>query len=220
MAQAAGPRGRVVAVEYSAEQLASARKLAGAVDEAELVDFRLGDAAAPPLREDEWGTFDVVHARFLLEHLREPSTVVATMVRAARPGGRIVLEDDDHDLLRLWPEPPGWEAVWSAYQDTYRRSGCDPLIGRKLPRLLHEAGAVLRRSTWIFFGACAGEDAFPSAVANLLGIMTGARDAILATGAVDGDGFDRGLDAIRSWETIPGASFGYATAWAEGSKAA
>jgi SAM-dependent methyltransferase len=172
------------------------------------------------LNDDEWGTFDVVHARFLLEHLPDPAPVVAAMVRAARPGGRVVLADDDHDVLRLWPEPPGFAPVWAAYQDTYRRSGCDPLIGRKLPRLLHEAGAVPSRLTWSFFGACAGETSFPSAVANLAGILTGAREAILATGGVDAAAFDRGIDAILAFEAIPGASFGYAIAWAEGRKGA
>jgi ubiquinone/menaquinone biosynthesis C-methylase UbiE len=220
MARAAGPAGRVVGVESSPEQLASARRLAGLADEAELVDFREGDAATPPLDDDEWGTFDVVHTRFLLEHLSDPSSVVRAMVRAARPGGRIVLEDDDHDLLRLWPEPPGIAAVWSAYQDLYWNNGCDPLIGRKLPGLLHDAGAMTSRSTWVFFGACAGNVAFGSAVANLHAILTGARDAMVAAGAVEATEFDRSLEALDRWSSTPGASFGYAIAWAEGLKPA
>jgi hypothetical protein len=108
--------------------------------------------------------------------------------------------------------------VWSAYQETYRRSGCDPLIGRKLPRLLHDAGAPATRATWIFFGACAGQDAFPAVVANMQGIITGAREAILATGCLDAPALDRGLDAFRDWSEAPGASFGLAIAWAEGRK--
>jgi tRNA A58 N-methylase Trm61 len=52
IARAAGPSGRVVGVEFSREQLISARRLAGLADEAELVDFREGDAADPPLRRD------------------------------------------------------------------------------------------------------------------------------------------------------------------------
>jgi ubiquinone/menaquinone biosynthesis C-methylase UbiE len=220
IARAAGPSGRVVGVEFNREQLTSARRLAGLADEAELVDFREGDAAAPPLSDDEWGTFDVVHTRFLLEHLPDPSSVVRAMIRAARPGGRIVLEDDDHDLLRLWPEPAGIAAVWSAYQDLYRNNGCDPLIGRKLPKLLHDAGAITSRSTWVFFGACAGHEAFGSAVANLHAILAGAREAILATGAVGAAALDRSLEALSRWESTPGASFGYAIAWAEGRKPA
>ena len=36
---------------------------------------------------DEWGTFDLVHARFLLEHVSDPLAVVRSMARAVRPGG-------------------------------------------------------------------------------------------------------------------------------------
>lgn len=220
MARQAGPTGRVVGVEFSAEQLEAARRLAAEAGEADLVELRQGDAAAPPLEAGEWGSFDLVHTRFLLEHLQDPASVVRAMVRAARPGGRIVLEDDDHDLLRLWPEPAGVMAAWSAYQESYRRNGCDPLIGRKLSRLLHEAGALPSRSTWIFFGACAGDPAFPSVVANLHGVLAGARGEILRTGAIGADAFDRALESLLAWESVPGASFGLAIAWAEGRKAA
>jgi SAM-dependent methyltransferase len=220
MARASGPTGRVIGIESSAEQLEAARRLASQAGEAELVEFRRGDAASPPLEASEWGTFDLVHARFLLEHLADPASVVSAMVRAARAGGRIVLEDDDHDLLRLWPEPDGVMAVWSAYQETYRRSGCDPLIGRKLPRLLHEAGATPSRATWIFFGACAGDPAFPSVIANLHGVLKGARAGVLATGAIGAGEFDRALETLLAWESVPGASFGLAIAWAEGRKPA
>ncbi len=215
-ARAVGPAGRVVGIESSAEQIVGAEAQAAQEGLPGLVELRQGDAANPPLADDEWGAFDIVHTRFLLEHLRDPAAVVRTMVRAARPGGRIVLEDDDHDLLRLWPDPGPFGRVWEAYQETYRRSGCDPLLGRRLPQLLHEAGAAPSRMTWIFFGACAGEAMFPVAIANLLGIMTGARDAILATRTIDVPEFDSGIEAVRRFASSPGASFGYAIAWAEG----
>src|SRR5207237_3754370 len=53
------PRGRVVGIEQSNEQLAEARRSALEAGEADIVDFRQGDALAPPLRDDEWGSFDV-----------------------------------------------------------------------------------------------------------------------------------------------------------------
>ncbi len=220
IARAAGPSGRVVGIEYSRKQLDAARRLAAADGESTLVDFRQGDANAPPLANDEWGSFDLVHTRFLLEHLSEPASVVRAMVRAARPGGRIVVEDDDHDLLRLWPPPEGVMDAWAAYQESYRRNGCDPLIGRKLPRMLHEAGAQPSRATWIFFGACAGDPAFPSVVANMHGILVGAREAVLATGSIEEKAFDRALASLLAWEQEPGAFFGLGIAWAEGRKPA
>jgi SAM-dependent methyltransferase len=218
LARAVGPTGTVVGIESSQEQIAAALAMARADGEEGLVDVRQGDALDPPLLPVERGSFDVVHARFLLEHLPDPAAAVRAMVAAARPGGRVVIEDDDHDLLRLWPECPRVAAVWEAYQESYRRLGCDPLIGRKLPGLLHEAGALPRRATWIFFGACAGDPMFPTVTANLAGVLRGARDAILATGKIDGPGLDLAIDELVAWSALPGASFGLPIAWAEGVK--
>src|SRR5215510_5257091 len=109
MARQVGPSGIVVGIERSTEQLAVARRLVAEAGEEHLVDFRAGPAEQLPLAASEWSTFDVVHARFLLEHVPNPVAVVRQMVRALRPGGRIVLEDDPHDTLRLWPDPPGFQ---------------------------------------------------------------------------------------------------------------
>jgi len=95
----------VVGIERSAEQIAEARRQAVAAGEEDLADSRQGDVFAMLLRDDEWGRFDVAHARFLLEHVPDPLTVVRSMVRTVRVGGRVVLEDDDHEVIRLWPEP-------------------------------------------------------------------------------------------------------------------
>src|SRR3984893_16742450 len=107
---------------------------------------RRAGVTAPPLREREWGSFDLAHARFVLEHVLDPLTVVRQMVRAVRPGGRVVLQDDDPDVFRCWPEPAGFTALWRAFQRSYDRLGCDPYVGRRLVSLLHEAGAAPVRS--------------------------------------------------------------------------
>src|SRR5262245_16825229 len=90
LAKATGER--VVAVERSTEQLDRARTLAAEAGESALVDLRQGDAVALPLAPPEWGSFDLAHARFLLEHVPAPDEVVRAMARAVRPGGRVVLE--------------------------------------------------------------------------------------------------------------------------------
>ena len=146
MAAASGGSGRAVGVDFSVEQVEEAKRIARDANEEHLAEFRVGDAASPPLREEEWGTFDVAHTRFLLEHVRDPQSVVRTMARAVRPGGRIVLEDEDHEILRIWPEPPGVLAMWRAYIESYVRLGNDPHVGRKLVALLHGAGASPRRT--------------------------------------------------------------------------
>ena len=214
MARAAGRR--LVGVERSAEQLAEAARQAAVAGETQLLDLRQGDVSAPPLRDDEWGSFDVAHARFVLEHVRDPLGVVRQMVRAVRPGGRVVVQDDDHEILRCWPEPPGFAALWSANARAYDRLGCDPFVGRRLASLLHQAGARPLRCTFIFFGGCAGEASFPGLVENMSELLRGARGAIVEGGLLGTAEFDAALEGLRLWSRRPDAAFWYGIFWAEG----
>src|SRR6185295_14368837 len=67
-------------------QFARAEALAHEAGEGSLVEFRAGDALALPLAPAEWGSFDLAHARFLLEHVPAPQDVVNGMARAVRSG--------------------------------------------------------------------------------------------------------------------------------------
>jgi ubiquinone/menaquinone biosynthesis C-methylase UbiE len=217
MARQVGASGQVVGIERSSEQLETARALAKAAGEGQSVDFRAGSAEQLPLQDHEWGTFDVAHARFLLEHVPEPATVVRQMMLALRPGGRIVLEDDPHDTLRLCPEPLGFSRLWTAYQRTYDRLGVDPLVGHRLVSILVEAGAEPARISWPFFGACAGQrELLVGYVENLVGILEGVKEPILALGEFDAVYFQECLQAVRAWADRRDAAFWYAVSCAEG----
>ncbi len=214
-AMARASRRAVVGVERSAEQLAEAWRQAQADGEDGLLDLRQGDATELPLSEAERGSFDVAHARFLLEHVRDPLAVVRQMVAATRPGGRIVLADDDHDLMRLHPEPPGFREVFQAFVRGYDRLGNDPFIGRRLPALLQQAGAAPVRITWVFFGACAGEPTFRGFADNLAQVLGGARQLILEVG-IEQQQLEAALAALEAFTRRPDAAIWYAMAWAEG----
>jgi SAM-dependent methyltransferase len=215
---------RIVAVERNPEQRNAALELAATQSDSAAtgcsIDFRLGDAFDLPLSPDEWGRFDLAHTRFLLEHVADPLGVVQQMVKAVRPGGRIVLLDDDHDLLRFWPEPPGLADAWQAYFESYRAIGNDPLIGRKLPQLLHQAGAVPSRIDYVLYGACSGEAAFAGIVGNLVGVLQGARATVLATSKVLAEEYDQAVLALQRFATVPGATIWYVINFAEGIKPA
>jgi SAM-dependent methyltransferase len=216
LARGVGTTGRVLGIDGSAAQIATARELAHRDGEAALVEFRHGDVASPPLAPGEWGTFDVAHARFVLEHVTDPQAVVAHMVRAVRPGGRIVLVDDDHDVLRMWPEPARVLQAWRAYTRTYDRNGTDPFIGRRLVELLHAAGARPARATMVFFGACTGDPHFAATITNLRHVLAGAQAPILATGAIDAAGFAAALAELTAWSARPDAAVWFALPWAMG----
>jgi SAM-dependent methyltransferase len=203
-------------IERDPKQLAEAKRQARPAGETKLVEWRQGDALNLPLVKSEWGRFDVAHARFVLEHVREPEKVVRQMVRAVRRGGRIVLADDDHQVLRLWPEPPEFVDLWQTYLRAYEYLGCDPFVGRRLVSLLRESGATAQRNHWIFFGSCAGDPRFPVFVRNLVGVIATASKVMTGPLGFDTRRFDRALRELKRWGNRNDAAIWYGLCWAEG----
>jgi serine phosphatase RsbU (regulator of sigma subunit)/ubiquinone/menaquinone biosynthesis C-methylase UbiE len=218
MARQVQPDGLVVGIERAEDQLKEARRRARQSGSSISVEFRQGEAETLPLTHTEWGSFDVVHARFVLEHLSDPQAVVRAMTRAVRPGGRIILEDDNHELLRLWPPCPEVEALWQAYIDAWKQLGNDPYVGRRLTTLLRRAGAEPRRSDMLFFGGSAGEASFGAYVANFVGILEGARQTIVEETDWTASRIEEALRTFGEWSQLDDAVLWYATCWAEGQR--
>ena len=217
-AMARQAKGDVLGIERSRDQIEEAIRQAKTDHEEELIEFREGDAGKLPLHDGEWGMFDVAFTRFLLEHVSDPLRVVKQMVKAVKKRGRVVLADDDHDVLRLHPEISGFADLWSAYMQTYSKLGNDPVIGRKLVSLLHEAGAVPARNTWIFFGSNKGEERFDIYVNNLIGVIEGAKAEIIKQELFEEKKFDDVISSFHGWREQPDATLWYAVSWAEGIK--
>ena len=212
-ADTVGPRGEVVGVERNPEQLAKALPHAASRPN---LRFRQGSAESLPLEQGEAGSFDVAFVRFVLEHVRDPLAVVREAVRAVKPGGRIVLADDHHAFFTMHPECPTLAAVWQAYIRSYDRIGCDGNIGTRLVQLLHAAGARPTMNTFLFFGACAGQDHFPTLVENMIGCVASARALMEREGLAEASLIDRAFADARSWATRPDAAMWYPLCWAEG----
>ena len=163
----------------------------------------------PPLAPEEWGSFDLVHARFLLEHLDDPARAVRVMARAVRPGGRVALVDDDHSLMRFEPDPGGMRELWTDYCRLFERVGKDPWIGAKLVTLLVDAGLDAERTAWVPYGGCAGEPAFPGMVENLAQVLEGVATPLVELGWSAARVADA-CAAFRAWGRRPDAAIWYA----------
>ena len=128
-----GERGRVVGLDLEPRLLAVAGELARDHD-AELVE---ADAAATGLPS---GGFDLVHERALLLNLTDPAPAVAEMVRLARPGGTVALQEPDARAWLCDPPHPAFDRLKAELLAVYERMGRDFHIGRRAGRLLREAG--------------------------------------------------------------------------------
>ena len=206
----------MIGIERNRAQIDEAIRQAKEAGEENLIEIREGDVFDFPLDDDQWGSFDIAHARYILEHVSEPVDVVKQMVKAVRPGGRIVLADDDHDIIRFWPEPPGIMVAWQAYLRAYDRIGNDPYVGRRLVQLLHQAGATPRYNTVVFFGACATDPIFGALIENLIGVLEGATETVIKYGLCDAEYYAAAGTNLRAWSKRPDAAFWYGICWAEG----
>ncbi len=135
MARLVGPQGKAVGMDMDGVKLRLAREDAERARLAN-VEFQVGDAAAL----DAEAAYDLVYARFLLTHLRDPQAVVRRMARAVRPGGAVVVEDIDHAAIFCYPACPALERYKALYDRVIRLKGGDPEIGPKVPDLLRQAG--------------------------------------------------------------------------------
>lgn len=85
-------------------------------------------------------SFDLVHARTLLVNVPRPAEVVAEMARLARPGGWVVAMEPDTEYALCYPPHPAFSRISEIFALAARRNGADPLIGRRVPELLRQAG--------------------------------------------------------------------------------
>lgn len=91
-------------------------------------------------------SIDFSYARFVLQHIPRPETVISEMHRVMRAGGRFCAVDSDDGLVVFHPEDPRVSQLLRIAQTTQAEKGGDRFIGRKLPKMMAEAGFVNVRS--------------------------------------------------------------------------
>ena len=126
--------GRVVAIDRSEEVVDEARSTTSAVGN---VEVEVADVYRLPFED---GTFDVVHAHQVLQHLRDPIAALVEMKRVCRPGGIVAVRDADYGAMTWWPDAPGLDAWMSLYQRIARAAGAEPDAGRRLIGWARAAG--------------------------------------------------------------------------------
>jgi ubiquinone/menaquinone biosynthesis C-methylase UbiE len=86
-------------------------------------------------------SFDFALARFVFQHLTAPDMAVSEIRRLLKPGGRIAILDVDDDLGGVVaPRLPALEVVAQRVHRAQAGNAGDRQVGRKLWRLLAEAG--------------------------------------------------------------------------------
>jgi SAM-dependent methyltransferase len=130
-----GPSGRVSGLEMDGKLLAAAEQYV--FDEGLTnVTLRQGDAYQSGFSPD---SFDLVHERFVMPHVADPPAVLQEMIRLARPGGYVVVQEPDHSSWNLWPYSEKWPPLLSLLESALALRG-DINIGRRIFALARDAG--------------------------------------------------------------------------------
>ncbi|GAA2922634.1 methyltransferase domain-containing protein [Streptomyces mexicanus] len=187
LAERVGPTGEVVATDIDTSLVAAADRPP--------VRVRVHDVGAEePPGED----FDLVHARLVLVHVPDRERALRSMIKALRPGGRLLLEDADPALQPLLcPDERGpAEELANRLRHGFRRlladRGADLSYGRKLPGLLRAAGLQRVEADAYFPVASRACAALESATVRQI------RGRLVAAGLATHEEIDRHLANVAS----------------------
>jgi SAM-dependent methyltransferase len=161
------------------------------------VTFVRGDVGALPFPD---GTFDVVHAHQVLQHVADPVAALREMARVCRPGGIVAARDSDYAAFTWYPMLPELDEWLALYTQVARANGGEPDAGRRLLTWARTAGltdVAPTSSTWCFatpddrawWGGMWAERVTRSALA---------RQAVAAGFVADAD-LHRIADGWRTW---------------------
>jgi SAM-dependent methyltransferase len=136
LADVVGPAGAVLGVDRNEDAVALAQTF--------IAGRRLGNVEVLHRDARHTGlaraTFDVVTARLVLVNVPHPEEIVKEAVALTRPGGVVAFHEGDYASYLCDPPLSAWTRlveILSAYSGS---NGIDLCIGRRVPRLLREAG--------------------------------------------------------------------------------
>jgi len=125
---------RATGIDVSSERVQEAKQKNRGIPQ---VNFVRGDAQAMEFPSDR---FDLVYSRMLLEYLKDKEGAVREMARVCKPGGTVLLQDLDGQLLWHYPENPSVQRTLEKVVAALAVTGFDPFVGRKLFWLARNAG--------------------------------------------------------------------------------
>ena len=141
--------GRVVGLDRAPEVVAEAARNFPETS-ARALSFVTGDVYA---LDHPDGSFDVVHAHQVLQHLTGPIDALREMRRVLRPGGVLAVRDSDYAGFVWAPDDDVLDRWLALYHAVTAANGAEADAGRHLPAWVRAAGfddMTVTSSTWTF----------------------------------------------------------------------
>jgi len=102
--------------------------------------FAFIEADAETAEVIEGQPFDLVYARLVLSHLRDPVAMLRKLAAWTRPGGLLLVQDYDVRTVDIWPPLATWGEFERVVYGVYEKTGRDLRFGHKLPVHFRSAG--------------------------------------------------------------------------------
>lgn len=134
--------GLVIGIDIEDSQFANAPERAAR--EGLNVEFRKASVYDLPFQD---GSFDAIFSHAMLEHLSAPGAALLELRRVLKPGGLIGVRAGDLGGLLMDAASEGPAQAFAAYLEGQKSGSKDPNVGRKLGRLLRQAGFTVQRMT-------------------------------------------------------------------------
>ena len=141
--------GEVTGLDAAADVVVKAAALA-AERGAGNVRFAVGDAYALEAAD---GSYDLVHAHQVLQHLGRPVDALREFRRVLAPNGIVAARDVDYAGVIWYPLIPGLDEWHEVYLQVHRLVSGEPAAGRRLKAWAREAGFAevdASASLWLF----------------------------------------------------------------------
>ena len=124
------------------EAAAAASNGAATFEVGNVYELRFGD-----------GSFDVVHAHQVLQHLSDPVAALGEMRRVCAPGGLVAARDSDYRGMIWFPAEPALDRWLELYEAVARANRAEPDAGRHLlgwARAAGFGGVTPSASAWCY----------------------------------------------------------------------
>ncbi|MEU6244849.1 methyltransferase domain-containing protein [Streptomyces sp. NPDC047024] len=187
LARKVGPTGEVVATDIDTTRLTAADR-----PPVRVLVHDVGAEEPPGQR------FDLVHARLVLVHVPDRERALRSMIDALKPGGHLLIEDADPALQPLLcpdeygPEQELANRLRQGFRTLLAGRGADLSYGRKLPRLLRDAGLREVEADAYFPVTSPACTALESATVRQI------RDRLVAAGIATDEEIDRHLANVEA----------------------
>ena len=199
-----GPDGFVLGVDREPRMIEAARRVTA--ERGLVVELAEQDATGLPLPSE---SFDLVHERTVLLNVAEPEKVVGEMVRVARRGGVVALQEPDSANWLCDPPHPAFGTLHQELLAAYRAAGKNFDQGRTIARRLKDAGL-----TEVQVRATARVTRPGEYYHTFLLALTGlVRDQIVAAGRLSALEFDRLSAELREHLQQPGTLTSQPNMW-------